>query len=79
MTERLLMGRKESNQIFGIFAFWVILHVFCQPRISFYNHKPFQKKKSGIPSVSNSLDPDQAQHLVCLKLLSNERKSMFNF
>ena len=30
----------------------------------FFKIKPFRKILSEIPSVSNSLDPDQARHLV---------------
>ena len=30
----------------------------------FFQNQPFTKKKLGIPSVSNSLDPDQARHVV---------------
>ena len=42
---------------FTFFACWLILRVFLLSA-------DLKKKKSGIPSVSNSLEPDQAQHYV---------------
>ena len=55
--------------------------LFCCLLIFFQNH-PFRKIISGIPSVSNSLDPDQARHFFgpdlgpnCLQRLSADDKS----
>ena len=57
------------------------LHILSS--VDFFQHQFFFKILSGIPSVSNSLDPDQARHFVvpdlgqnCLQRLSadNTRK-----
>ena len=57
---------------------WEIFMLFCRLLI-FFQNQLFRKKKmiSGIPSVSNRLDPDQARHNVvpdlgpnCLQKLS---------
>ena len=37
----------------------------------FFPNHLFRKKNSGIPSVSNSLDPDQSQHFVWPDLGTN--------
>ena len=49
----------------------------------FFQNQLFRKALSGIPSVSNSLDPDQAQHYVgpdlcpnCLQKIINRRHSV---
>ena len=39
------------------FAYWVILHASL-PSADFFSKQLFQKILSGLPSVSNSLDPD---------------------
>ena len=48
----------------------------------FFQNQLFRKILSGIPSESNSLDPDQAQHfiepdlgLICLQAISTEDTS----
>ena len=53
-----------DEMVLYLFAYRVILHAFCHLLIFF--NITFFKKKSGIPSVSNSLDPDQAQYLLGL-------------
>ena len=42
----------------------------------FYSISSFSKKISGIPSLSNSLDPDQARHFVELDLDPNCLQSL---
>ena len=60
----------------GLFAYWVILRSFLSSA-DFFSKSTFLKKISGIPSVSNNLDPDQGGHFVgpdlgpnCLQWLS---------
>ena len=66
---------------FSIFAYWVILHAFLSSAV-FFSKSTFSKILSGIPSVSNSLDPGQVQHSVgpdldsiCLHRLSADDTS----
>ena len=54
----------------------------CILSADFFQNHPFQKILSGIPSVSNNLDPDQARHFVgpdlgpnCLQRLSADNTS----
>ena len=46
------------------FAYWVILHAFLSSADCFFNYFFFQNFLLGIPSVSNSLAPDQARQHV---------------
>ena len=63
-----------------LFAYWEILYAFCL--LLFFSINFCKKILSGIPSESNSLDPDQAQHFVrpdlgpdCLQRLSADNPS----
>ena len=65
----------KFNLVDLLTASWVF-HAFLSSA-DFYQNQLFQKILSGIPSVSNSLYPDQARHFVgpvlgpnCLKKLS---------
>ena len=48
-----------------VLASWVILHALLSSA-DFFQNQLFLKNLSGIPSESNSLDPDQARHFVGL-------------
>ena len=70
-----LGGRLNS------FAYSETLHAFCRLLI-FFQNQLFGKIPSGMPSLSNSLDPDQARHIVgpdlgpnCLQRLSADDNS----
>ena len=74
--KRLQLISIEQSKHF-LFAYWVILHAFFVACL-FLN----QLKKQGIPSVSNSTDPDHTRHFVgpdlgpnCLKRLSADGTS----
>ena len=58
------------NTYLTVSGCWVIFHVFCCLLI-FFKVLFFKRFFLGIPSVSNSLDPDQAQHYVKPDLSSN--------
>ena len=63
-----------------LFAYWVTFHAFLSSADFFKIN--FRKILSGIPSVSNNLDPDHARHFVgpdlgpnCLQRLSADDTS----
>ena len=67
--------------IYYLFACWIILHTFivCQ---FFFSELTLKKNLSGIPSIANSLDQDQAKFFVrsdlgpkCLQRLSADDTS----
>ena len=43
-----------------LFAYWIIFHDFLSSADFVFQNQLFRKSLSGIPSVSNSLDTDQA-------------------
>ena len=53
------------------FACWVFIHAYCHLLIIFQNHHFKKNSFRNTISVSNSLDPDQAQHVVGPDLGSN--------
>ena len=59
MYKERRLALRNGNYL--LFAPWVIFHAFCRLLI-FFQNQLFRKILSGIPSVSNTLDPDQAQH-----------------
>ena len=80
MTSELLEdGNSRETNIF--LCMLGNFHTFSSSADFFQNH-PFRKILSGIPSVSNSLDPDQARHFVgpdlgpnCLQRISVDDSS----
>ena len=44
-------------------SYWVIFHAFLSSA-DYFQDQLFREILSGIPSLSNSLDPDQARHFV---------------
>ena len=75
------MAREVS--LAQLFACWVILHAFLSSA-GFFQNQLFCKILSGIPSVSNSLDPDQAgfplkeKNMWKFEKLSNSRNFCFS-
>ena len=66
-----------------LFAYWVILYAFLSSADFFFQNQVLRKILSGIQSVLNSLDPDQARQNVgpdlgpkCLQRLSADDTSM---
>ena len=58
------------------FFFWKILHAFC-PLLIYFKFNFFKNILQEIIDVSNSLDPDQAQHFVMPDLGPNCLQRLF--